>query len=463
LEIGNPNQKARLTELEKNYRSAISRMENAKKEFFPRPEKQKPSASPAAEKSSPEIKLLLDKAATKLTAADLETLSKEFETSLPDFTKALREVQPALKALNAFSKNVPKVMVMEEMKSPRKTFILDKGLYSKPVEEVSAATPARLPALPENAARNRLALAQWLVSAENPLTPRVTVNRVWQMFFGAGLVKTTEDFGTKGELPSHPELLDWLASEFRDSGWDVKKLVRLIVMSGTYRQTSRVTSDLHERDPSNRLLSRGPRYRMPSWMLRDQALAASGLLVKKIGGAPVNPYQPAGVWEEATFGKKKYKQDENNALYRRSLYTFWRRIVGPTLFFDTPSRMTCNVKPTRNNSPLHALTTLNDITYVEAARHLAERVISVSADSNARAEKAFQLVLARKPTDEELHLLTASCRQAQTQFASSPEEAKEFLAAGESKRNETIDPIEHAAWTVTCLAILNFDETLNKE
>ena len=463
LEIGTPEQRTKMAELEKRFRAAALRVENAEKKLFPRPEKKKVSESPVVKEFTPEIKTLLDKAAGRLSETDAETLAKEFEKTQPDYAKDLRETKEALKARTGFSKNVPKVMVMEEMKSPRKTFVLDKGLYSKPVEEISAATPAKLPALPENASRNRLGLAQWIVSAENPLTSRVTVNRFWQMFFGNGLVKTSEDFGTKGELPSHPELLDWLASEFRESGWDVKKLVRLIVTSGTYRQSSRVTSDLHERDPENRLLSRGPRFRMPSWMLRDQALAASGLLVKKIGGAPVKPYQPAGVWEEATFGNKKYKQDEGDALYRRSLYTFWRRIIGPTLFFDTPSRMTCNVKPTRNNTPLHALTTLNDITYVEAARHLAERVMTVSSDPNVRTEKAFQLVLARKPSDEELQLLTASCRQAQTQFSSSPEDAKEFLAIGESKRNETIDPIEHAAWTATCLAILNLDETLTKE
>ncbi|MCA9205607.1 MAG: DUF1553 domain-containing protein, partial [Planctomycetales bacterium] len=327
------------------------------------------------------------------------------------------------KQLNGVRNSIAKVMVMQEADTRRTTFMLDRGLYNKPTDvEVTANTPAALPALGRDAAdANRLDLARWLVADENPLTARVAANRFWQQFFGVGLVKTAEDFGSQGEIPPQLDLLNWLAAEFRDSGWDVKALVRLIVTSHTYRQSSRTVADdgqpseIVELDPENRLFARGPRFRMPSWMLRDQALAASGLLVRTQGGPPVNGYQPAGVWEEATFGRKTYRQDSGDALYRRSLYTFWRRIIAPTMFFDNASRQTCTVKPFRTNTPLHALLTLNDVTYVEAARALAERVL-LDADADdagtestdaARLNLAFRRLLARMPSSEEQTILLA--------------------------------------------------------
>jgi hypothetical protein len=244
----------------------------------------------------------------------------------------------------------------------------------------------------------------------------------------------------------------------------VKGLCRLIVTSATYRQSSKVTSELVERDPENRLLARGPRFRMPSWMLRDQALAASGLLVTKVGGPPVKPYQPKGIWEEATFGTKQYAQDHGEALYRRSLYTFWRRIVGPTEFFDTSSRQVCTVKQVRTNTPLHALTTLNDTTYVETARAMAERVLTTASSSpEERIDLAFRLVLARKPTAEERSVLVASAERLKREYAEDPQAAKKLLSIGESKRSEKLDPAEHAAWAGVCSAILNLDEALTKE
>jgi hypothetical protein len=373
------------------------------------------------------------------------------------------------------TKDVPpqvvKVMVMEDMPKPRDTFLLTRGSYEKPADKVHAAVPAALrPPTPNpsptrgEGALNRLDLARWLVSPENPLTARVAVNRAWQQFFGVGLVKTSEDFGVQGEKPSHPELLDWLAVEFRESGWDVKALHRTIVTSATYRQTSKVTPALLERDPANRLLGRGPRFRLPSWMIRDQALAASGLLARRAGGPPVKPYQPAGVWEEATFGGKRYQQDHGEALYRRSLYTFWRRIVGPTAFFDTNARQTCIVKPTRTNSPLHALTTLNDVTYVEAARALAQRVMATGGTSpEERIESAFRLVLARRPSAAERHVLLAALVRVKREFSADPAAARKLLSVGESKRDEKLDVIEHAAYTAVCTAILNLDEALTKE
>jgi Protein of unknown function (DUF1553)/Protein of unknown function (DUF1549)/Planctomycete cytochrome C len=354
-----------------------------------------------------------------------------------------------------------KVMVMEDLPKRRDTFMYVRGSYEKPGEKVEAIFPAALGSAKPQAA-NRLDLARWLVSPENPLTARVTVNRVWQQFFGTGLVKTSEDFGVQGEKPSHPELLDWLAVEFQRA-WDMKALHRLIVTSATYRQSSKVTPTLLERDPSNRLLARGPRFRLPSWMIRDQALAASGLLVRTMGGPPVKPYQPSGVWEEATFGRKRYQQDKGEALYRRSVYTFWRRIIGPTPFFDATARQVCIVKPTRTNSPLHALTTLNDVTFVEAARVLAERVLTLGGTPEERVERAFQRVLARKPTKPERDVLLACVSRSRREFANDAAAAKKLLAVGDSKRDEKLDAVEHAAYTAVCLAILNLDETLTKE
>jgi hypothetical protein len=352
---------------------------------------------------------------------------------------------------------------MEDMAKPRKTHVLDKGLYDKRLEEISAAVPARLPPLAGDGPRNRLALARWLVSPDHPLTARVTVNRFWQMLFGIGLTKTSEDLGRQGEQPVHRELLDWLAADFRDGGWDVKKFLRLVVTSATYRQSSRTTPELLAADPANRLLGRGPRFRMPSFMIRDQALAASGLLVDRPGGPPVNPYQPPGVWEETTFGNKRYRQDHGEALYRRSLYVFWRRIIGPTMFFDTQSRSTCVVKPTRTNTPLQALSTLNDPTYVEAARALAEQAAAAAKDDAARVDLTFRRVLARAPSEEERKILIAGVNRLRREFAARPDDARKLLKVGESKRNESIDPVEHAAWASLALSVLNLDEALTKE
>jgi hypothetical protein len=351
------------------------------------------------------------------------------------------------------------------MPQPRDTFMLTKGDYQKKEGKVLPGTPivfrgdSWLPV----ARQNRLDLARWIVSPENPLTARVTVNRLWQTFFGTGLVKTTEDFGVQGERPSHPELLDWLAVDFVESKWDVKRLVRLMVASATYRQSATLTAELRERDPDNRLLARGPRYRMPSWMIRDQALAACGLMTPTIGGPPVKPYQPAGIWEEATFGNKRYQQDRGESLYRRSLYVFWRRIVGPTMFFDASSRQTCTVKNTTTNTPLHALTTLNDVTYVEAARALAQLAMEQGGGTDAeRLTFAFRRVTSRKPTDEQTRILLGALEKQRAIFTDDRPAAAKLLKVGESPRNEKLDAAEHAALTVVCLTILNLDETLNK-
>ncbi|MDP1561704.1 MAG: DUF1549 domain-containing protein [Pirellulaceae bacterium] len=392
---------------------------------------------------------------------------------------ALRKAREDLeKSLQDLRRGLPKVMVMEDQSELRKTWVLTRGIYSKHGEEVAANVPAYLPPLPTGASVNRLALARWIVSDDNPLTARVTVNRIWQQFFGLGLVKTTEDFGVQGEIPLQQDLLDWLAVDFRQNGWDVKRLVKQIVTSHTYCQSSRIRmSDdeaenanqngrglSYEDDPENRYLSRGPRFRLPAWMIRDQALAASGLLVRDIGGPAVKGYQPAGVWEEATFGGKTYQQDHGAALYRRSLYTFWRRIIAPTMFFDNASRQTCTVKSYRTNTPLQALLTLNDVTFVEAARVLAERVLTTSIATDAdRIDEVFRRLLARRASDSERDILLAAIGRSRDEFNADQDSATKLVSVGESKRNEQLEPVEHAVWTSMTLAVMNLDETLTKE
>jgi hypothetical protein len=372
-------------------------------------------------------------------------------------------LKKARQDLDAANRKATAVMVMDDRK-PRDTFVLIRGAYDKPGAKVTAGTPATLSPSPAGAPANRLGLAHWLTSPDHPLTARVAVNRVWQQFFGVGLVKTSDDFGVQGEKPSHPELLDWLATEFVRSGWDVKRLHRLIVTSATYRQSSRVPPALAERDPENRLLARGPRYRLPSGTIRDQALAASGLLVERLGGPPVYPYQPPGVWEEMTFGKIKYTPDHGESLYRRSMYTFWRRTVGPTPLFDSSPRQTCVVKPSRTNTPLHALTVLNDVTYVEASRALAARAMrEAGPDPASRLERLFRLAVGRRPADAERAVLAAGLERLRSQYHADPAAAAKFLAVGESKADPSLDAAELAAYAGVAGVVLNLDEVLCKE
>jgi hypothetical protein len=390
-----------------------------------------------------------------------DELIKHYKDREPEYVKLLGELRKARQLRDSVSAAVAKVMVMGDQPTPRDTFVLTRGAYDKKEGKVTAGTPVGLPSLPK-APANRLGLARWIASTGNPLTARIAVNRLWQMFFGTGLVKTGEDFGVQGERPSHPELLDWLACEFAEK-WDTKHLIRLIVTSATYRQSAKVTPELLERDPANRLLTRGPRFRLPSWMIRDQALAASGLLTPTFGGPPVRTYQPAGIWEEATFGNKRYVQDRGEALYRRSLYVFWRRIIGPTVFFDVANRQTCSVKTTTTNTPLHALVTLNETTYVESARALAQRALEQGGTTDAeRLSYAFRRVLARKPTDAEARVLVGALAKQRELFAADRAAALKLLKVGDSPRNEKLDAVEHAALATVCLTVLNLDEALNK-
>jgi len=402
----------------------------------------------------------------KRSEAESNLLATAHRESVPRHAELKKLISDKENELNSSRRNLPKVMVMEDMDKQRKTYILDVGVYDKRGKEVGTGTPAALPSFSKDLPQNRLGLAQWLTDGENPLTARVTVNRFWQQLFGVGLIKSPENFGVQSEVPIHPRLLDYLAVEFQESGWDVKQLIRILVNSHTYRQSSRVSAELLEADPANRLLARGARYRMPAWMIRDQALSASGLLVDKKGGAPVNSYQPEGIWAEATFGKKRYSRGKGDDLYRRSIYSFWRRIAAPPMFFDNPGRETCSVTISLTNTPLHALSTLNDTTYVEAARALADRAAaSAGENSNPAAQiaQAFQLVVARNPSAQEQEILENIYNRAQVRFTSDPGAAANFLKNGESPRKSELPEPQHAALATVCLGILNLDEALTKE
>jgi mono/diheme cytochrome c family protein len=359
----------------------------------------------------------------------------------------------------------PTTMIMQEMRPPRPSFVLIRGQYYQRGDSVTPSVPACLPPLTAAEENNRLGLARWLVSPEHPLTARVAVNRAWQMFFGTGLVKTLDDFGVQGESPSHPELLDWLATEFVRAGWDVKALHRLIVTSATYRQSSQATPVLRQRDPENRLLARGPRLRLSAEMIRDQALAASGLIVERLGGPSVKPYQPDGLWRDLA-EIKDYPQDHGPDLYRRSLYTFWKRTVAPPamMAFDASTRETCAVRESRTNTPLQALTLMNDVTYVEAARALAQRIMTEGgASSEDRITHAFRLVTSRTPEPDELSVLLGGYRDHLARFRADPAAATALIRTGESKPDESLDPSEHAAFTIIAALILNLDEAITKE
>ena len=375
---------------------------------------------------------------------------------------ALQQEEAALKARGTIAH------VMQERQQEPTAFILFRGDYDKRRDQVKPGTPKFLPPLPGDLPRNRLGVAQWLLRPENPLTARVTVNRFWQEVFGTGLVRTSGDFGVAGELPSHPELLDWLALEFRENGWDVKKFFRMLVLSATYRQAAVTTADKREKDPQNRLLSRGPRFRMDGEMIRDYALAASGILVPKLGGPSVRPYQPEGVWEAVAMigsNTRDYRRDTGENLYRRSLYTFWKRSAPPASMeiFNAPNRETCSIRRERTNTPLQALVTLNDVQFIEAARHLAQTALQTAGKTEqATLDFVAQRLLARTFRTEELPVVRDSLRELLAHYQGNPEDAKKLIAVGESKADASLDPGILAAWTMLVNEVMNLDEVLNK-
>jgi hypothetical protein len=386
----------------------------------------------------------------------------------PEHRRLSDELARLQKALTAADGEYPTTLVMEEMAEARPTFILARGAYDKPGDRVTAATPAILPALAPDQPHNRLGLAHWLVDPTNPLPARVTVNRYWQQVFGTGLVKSSEDFGSQGESPSHPELLDWLAGEFIRSGWNVKQLMKLMVTSATYRQHSRLTAKLQEKDPENRLLARAPRYRWPAEIIRDQALATSGLLVEKQGGPSVKPYHPAGLYEQVTAGTGyiTYVPGKGDDLRRRSLYTYWKRSVPNPgmLLFDAPFREACTLRRPRTSTPLQALNLMNDPTYVEAARFLAQRMIREGgATPEFRLTYGFRQLLARPPQAAELKVLRAAFDRSWADFQKDTAAAKAFLGVGEAGLDASLDPVELAAYTAVAGTLLNLDEVIMKE
>ena len=393
----------------------------------------------------------------------LEEITRDLEQSDDSTRKKLEEERKRL------VDRTPETMIMEDSQK-RDTFILERGQYDQRGQKVTAGVPRSLPPLPGDAEINRLSLAEWLVDPRHPLTARVTVNRLWQHHFGVGLVKSSEDFGVQGDFPSHPDLLDWLAAELIQLKWDIKALQRLIVTSATYRQSSQPSRAALQIDPENRLLSHSPRLRLSGEVIRDQALFVSGLLVERIGGPSVKPYQPANLWNEiagptTSAYAKGYQQDTGDALYRRSLYTFWRRAIPPPglQIFDGPSREVCISRRERTNTPLQALALLNDTIFIEAARGLGTRMIRDGGENNtARIRHGFQLVTGRHPSPEELTILLRSLEIHQRTYANNRDLAAELIAVGESEPDHNLTAPELAAYTAIANTLLNLDETITR-
>jgi hypothetical protein len=416
------------------------------------------------------FKALLAVPADKRTPEQEKALFEQYLAAYDDafrtITGQLAALESELAAMNARSA-ITHVQA-ERMDAAPMAKILTRGQYDQPGEEVEPAVFHALHPLPEGAPKNRLGLAEWLVAAENPLTARVTVNRFWQEIFGIGLVKSAEDFGIMGEIPPNQALLDWLAVEFRESGWNVRHLFELIVDSATYRQSNAITEEKLALDPENRLLSRGPRFRMDAEMVRDYALAASGLLVEHVGGPSVKPYQPDGVWEAVAMPEsntRNYVVDSGDALHRRSLYTFLKRSAPPASLdiFNATSRETSCLRRERTNTPLQALVTLNDTQFFEAARRLAENAMREGMGAPPQVLEAMSLrVLGRLLRPEETKLVLANREEFATYYAAHPEEAKAAITVGASVAEATLDPPQLAAWTMTANQLLNLDETLNK-
>ena len=396
-----------------------------------------------------------------LEAQYLENYDETFKAA----TAELKEVQKDEAAIN---KKYPLLtsMIMADNPKVRMTYMLNRGLYDQPMEDrpVTPGVPTFLPAPPEDSSPDRLGLARWLVQEDQPLTARVAVNRYWSMLFGRGIVESEMDFGNQGAAPSHPELIDWLAVDFVESGWDIKRMIRMLVTSQTYRQSAKIQSDAYGVDPENRLLARGTRFRLQGEFIRDHALMVSGLLNPVVGGESVKPYQPPGIWNEVSLnGGLRYKQDKGEKLHRRSMYTYWKRSApAPNMMiFDAPTREKCTVRRPRTNTPLQALVTLNDIHFVEAARKFAERIMNEGGESfDARIQYAYRLALSREATEEEIDICREVFERQLSSFTENPADAAKYLSYGEAPRDDTIDTVQHAAYAVIVNMILNLDECL---
>ena len=392
-----------------------------------------------------------------LQVAYLENASDEADAKL------LADIRKARTEWTKIYDSISTTMIMEDLPGGRPSFVRTRGVYDQLGEKVQPGVPTAFPPLPDNTKNDRLGFAKWLVNGDHPLTARVVVNRYWQMLFGRGLVATAEDFGWQGDLPSHPELLDWLASEFVDNGWNVKQTLKTIVMSETYRRSSNVTNELLKQDPNNVLLARAPRLRLPGNVLRDQALFTSGLLVEKLGGPSVKPYQPKNLWKEAS--NFRYAEGKGDELYRRSLYTYWKRTLSPPTMalLDTADREWCSVKPKRTNTPLQALTLLNDTTFAEAAKKLADQVLSLDVKKDEeRVEFAFRKLLVRKPLPEELKVLIQALNEYRSEFESRPDEARQVTQIGRSKlENQSV--VEVASMTALMNVLMNLEEVTTRD
>ncbi len=401
---------------------------------------------------------------TQRTKQETSELKTFIETEQAERATQLQSKINQLNQINQY----PPTMIMQDMATPRTTYLLERGQYDRRGDPVTADVPSALLPLPSSAAENRLGFAQWLVDPSHPLTARVAVNRYWQQIFGTGIVKTAEDFGIQGEWPSHPALLDELAREFVESGWNVKAMLRLLLTSATYRQSAALPETLQQRDPENRLLARGPRYRLDAEEIRDQALAVSGLLIKKVGGPSVYPYQPEGLWLELNNRpglSKKYQAGQGDALYRRGMYTFWKRtVLSPMLkTFDAPGREFCTVRRSRTNTPLQALLLLQGPQFVEAARHLAARMmLEGGTTAESRIAFGFERVTARLPKPKETAVMKQLYDARLQQYQQDKDAALQMLSVGQSARNTQLDAAEHAAWMAIARLLLNLDETINK-
>ncbi|MDG2214640.1 MAG: DUF1553 domain-containing protein, partial [Verrucomicrobiota bacterium] len=384
------------------------------------------------------------------------------------YQKLLTEKRSAEKEVSTANKNKVTTMIMGDQGKMRQTYILQRGSYEHPQKdrEIKPGVPDFLPPLPKGAPENRLGLAQWIMRPDHPLTARVAVNRYWSLLFGQGIVTTVSDFGTQGDLPSHQGLIDWMAVDFQQNGWNIKRTLKQMVMSATYRQSSRFGKESYGKDPQNRLLAHGPRFRLQGEFVRDNALFVSGLLVNKLGGPGVKPYQPPGLWNEVSLsGNVRFKQDAGENLYRKSMYTYWKRSApAPSMtIFDAPTREKCTVQRPRTNTPLQALVTMNDPQFVEAARNLAERMIKKGGKTpKERVAFGYRLVTARTPKPIVSQILESAFNEEFDNYNKNIEAANKLIVTGESKRDESINNIEHAAWTIVASMLLNLDEVITR-
>lgn len=477
LQLPTPQEKRRLAELDEQIKAAQAALQPEEEKLPPlqaaweKQWREQPPANPA-DKEKPIVELLA-KPADSLNDDQRKQLANFYRDNFSpeSFRTARKALNDVRQERDRVNKGIQTTMVMAEMEQPRETFMRLRGEYDKHGDRVQPGTPASLPPLPSSDVTNRLTLAQWLVSPDQPLTARVTVNRFWQQYFGTGLVKTAEDFGSQGEWPSHPELLDWLATEFIQSGWDVKALQKRIVMSATYRQSSRMTPEMFERDPENRLLARGPRFRLKAEFIRDQALQLAGLLGTDIGGRSVNPYAPGDLWGELSqrsdsgnWTAQFFVQDHGADLYRRSMYTFWKRTSPPPQMstLDAPDREVCTVRRPRTNTPLQALVLMNDPTYIEASRKFAERLLLAARTEDERLALAFRTATGRTASDRELAALRKVYAEQLARYRKNVASAVELLKVGEAPYDNRFNLSELAAWTMVASTLLNLDETMTK-